>query len=277
MDKWTGWVKLYRAVQEHWLWSDKPFAKGQAWIDLILLANHEDVQVLRGNQLQTFCRGEVAAAMRDLAIRWGWSKHKVHDFLTMLESEGMIGTAKGPQGTIIKLSNYAAFQDDGAEDGNAKGTQKDHVGTTSGPRRDRNKNEKNEKNDKKYIYNADGVNARAKFLLEDGTYYVVTDEELQDLSARYPMLSVPAELQTIESWCEANPGRRKTRSGARRFIVNWLNKAKRDMDTAKMAAQTYAAAGLKPTPKNSFHNFEQRSDSLDALFAGDITGGENEL
>lgn len=37
-----NWVKVNRTVQSHWVWMDKPFSRGQAWIDLILLAQHQD-------------------------------------------------------------------------------------------------------------------------------------------------------------------------------------------------------------------------------------------
>ena len=32
----SGWIKVSRAIQEHWVWDEKPFSKGQAWIDLLL-------------------------------------------------------------------------------------------------------------------------------------------------------------------------------------------------------------------------------------------------
>lgn len=38
----SGWIKIHRDILYHEIWSDKPFSKGQAWIDLILMANHSD-------------------------------------------------------------------------------------------------------------------------------------------------------------------------------------------------------------------------------------------
>ena len=223
----TGWIKLYRAVQRHWLWNDKPFAKGQAWVDLILLANHEDVKVLQGNRPQTFSRGEAAVATRELASRWGWSKHKVMDFLAALETDGMIRTAKGPQGTIIKLSNYDAFQGSDEGEGTAEGPQKDRRRTTPGPLRDHNKNEKNIKNDKneKEIRSA---SARYSFPLKDGTEYGLADEDVAEWEQLYPGLDIAAELRAIKAWCIANPEKRKTRSGAKRFLNGWFARSQRD-------------------------------------------------
>jgi hypothetical protein len=41
-----GWICLHRQIQDHWLWEDRPFSRGQAWIDLLMLANHEDKKMI---------------------------------------------------------------------------------------------------------------------------------------------------------------------------------------------------------------------------------------
>ena len=38
----AGWVKVHRDIQNCWIWEEKPFSRGQAFIDLILMVNHED-------------------------------------------------------------------------------------------------------------------------------------------------------------------------------------------------------------------------------------------
>ena len=54
-----GWIKLHRTLQLHWLWNtEKPFDKRSAWIDLLLLANHEDGKTLFDNELVVVKRGE---------------------------------------------------------------------------------------------------------------------------------------------------------------------------------------------------------------------------
>lgn len=42
----TGWVVLDRKIMDNWVWQDKPFSHGQAWVDMILMANHKDTDVL---------------------------------------------------------------------------------------------------------------------------------------------------------------------------------------------------------------------------------------
>ena len=46
-----GWIKLHRELLLHDLWKYKPFSKGQAWIDLLMLANHKNNKFFLGNEV----------------------------------------------------------------------------------------------------------------------------------------------------------------------------------------------------------------------------------
>ena len=37
-----GWIKLHRSISDNDLWTSEPFSRGQAFVDLILLASHKD-------------------------------------------------------------------------------------------------------------------------------------------------------------------------------------------------------------------------------------------
>ena len=76
MAKNLGWVKLHRTLAYNKLWLSEPFTKGQAWVDLLMLAGRD---------------GIVHASYAWLAKRWQWNhKEKVRRFLAYLEEEGMI-------------------------------------------------------------------------------------------------------------------------------------------------------------------------------------------
>ena len=47
----VGWIKLDRQICDHWLWKDQPFSYGQAWVDLLLNANHKPAKILIKNKL----------------------------------------------------------------------------------------------------------------------------------------------------------------------------------------------------------------------------------
>ena len=111
-----GWICLHRKIMEHYLWDDKPFAKGQAWIDLIMLANHETKKRLYQGEIVEFKRGTVNLSMLALAERWGWDRKKVRSFLKVLESDGMVVTKATTHRTTITLVNYGLYQDIGTTD-----------------------------------------------------------------------------------------------------------------------------------------------------------------
>jgi len=82
------WV--HRELFDHWLWKNKPFSMGQAWIDMIGLANHADVKVPYKDEITTIRRGEFVRSRRALADRWGWNESRVQRFIVLLENDSMI-------------------------------------------------------------------------------------------------------------------------------------------------------------------------------------------
>lgn len=142
-----GWVAIHRKLQEHWLWDEKPFSKGHAWIDLILMANHEEKKVVLGNELIVVKSGEFVTSEFKLMERWGWSKNKVRAFLELLQSDGMIIKKADRKKTTINIVNYKEYSTIPDE----KRPQKDHKKTTRRPQGDceryTNNNDNNDNND----------------------------------------------------------------------------------------------------------------------------------
>ena len=58
--------------------------------------------------------------------------------------------------------------------------------------------------------------------LNDSSFYVVKQEELALWQQSYPAVDVVQQLREMATWCNANPAKRKTRRGIKKFIVNWL-------------------------------------------------------
>lgn len=144
----AGYIKLYREIQEHWTWQDKPFSKGQAWIDLLMMANHDSNKVILGNEIIHVERGCLVTSEVKLAERWGWSRCKVRAFLDLLKQDEMIVKKSDSKKTCLKIVNYSVWQN--SETG--KKQRKDSVQTAFRQRSDTNKNVKNNKNEKKNIY-----------------------------------------------------------------------------------------------------------------------------
>ena len=106
LSKKIGHHPIHRSILDHWLWKKKPFAYGQAWLDLILLANHADSKIIIKSQLVYVKRGQVCRAKKTLAKRWGWTRNRVQRFLKILENDTMVTFKSGHLTTVITLLNY---------------------------------------------------------------------------------------------------------------------------------------------------------------------------
>lgn len=147
-----GWIKLHRCICNNPIWTEEKFNRGSAWVDLILMANHEDKKVLFDGGLIECKRGQKITSIRKLSERWKWSRDKTKRFLDLLQSDGMISYKTDHKKTIINIVNYNVYQDREEKNkpvnGHKKATEKpltDHRPDTEKPLTDTNKNVKNDK------------------------------------------------------------------------------------------------------------------------------------
>lgn len=148
-----GWIKLHRKILESDLWNSKePFGVRDAWIDLLLLANHADRKILFDGDPYIVKRGQHVTSIRKLSERWHWGIKKTSKYLKVLESEKMIALKISKRGTHLTILNYAKYQGlediEGTQMDTQEDTQRKHQRTHTTPP---NKNEKNVKNEKKYM------------------------------------------------------------------------------------------------------------------------------
>lgn len=156
-----GYIKLHRAIRDCWIWhDDEPFTKRDAWIDLLLSANHADKKILYEGKLRTIHAGQFLTSLVKLSDRWKWDRKRVRKFLDVLENDNMITTDRTAHGTTITLVNWEKYQIDGTTDGTTDGQ---HMGQQWDNTWDTNKNDKEcKKNDKK------NNKATAKQFVSDG-------------------------------------------------------------------------------------------------------------
>ena len=58
--------------------------------------------------------------------------------------------------------------------------------------------------------------------LNDKTEYPVYDDDVKEYKSLYPAVDVEQQLRNMKGWCDANPSKRKTSKGIKRFITSWL-------------------------------------------------------
>ena len=136
-----GWIKLHRQIVDGDLWNGtEPFDRRSAWIDLLLMVNHEPAEIMSGNKVFRIDRGQTWTTIKELSTRWRWSTKKTRLFIETLQRLRMVSANGQTKGTLLTVENYDIYQGQGQTDNTSKGKQ-----------RANNKNKK-DKTDKKYIY-----------------------------------------------------------------------------------------------------------------------------
>ena len=104
-----GWIKLYRDIAEHWVYTDPRLLK--VWIDILLSANHKPATVAVKGQLVDIKPGQFWTSLRKLSVKWGVNERTVKKYIALLQSDGMIfADFQVGYGTLITVHNYGVYQ-----------------------------------------------------------------------------------------------------------------------------------------------------------------------
>lgn len=172
MSKGLGWISLHRSIQNHWLFQEeRKFSKFEAWIDLILIANHKDGKVMHDGQLITVKRGQKLTSLRKLGNQWNWSITKVDKFLNILHDDGMIVLKKDTKKTLVTIVNYDVYQNEDIEKRQRNDTEKNQ-------KENRKDSEKKQKETNNNVNNVNKVN-------NDNNPQSVSDEDFKRIVDYY--------------------------------------------------------------------------------------------
>jgi uncharacterized phage protein (TIGR02220 family) len=105
----SGWIKLHREINSHWIWSNSDYFKW--WIDILLEVNHTPAKVLIKGKVYNCGRGEKLYSLDTWASRWGTNKSKVKRFLEMLQKDEMICVKNETQTTRVTICKYDDYQE----------------------------------------------------------------------------------------------------------------------------------------------------------------------
>ncbi len=148
-----GWISVHRSLLDHHFWGCEKFTKGQAWVDLMLNANHKENKVMIKGRLIVVQRGEQIRSQVTLAETWKWNPRTVKKFLELLISDSMITVKSTELTTHITICNYNEYQNNAEESAeqttehSAEGVQSRLQSTVQTNNNTNNAN--NEKNDNK--------------------------------------------------------------------------------------------------------------------------------
>ena len=81
------------------------------------------------------------------------------------------------------------------------------------------------------------------FLLNDGSEYGISRRQVDEFQRLFPAIDAMQELRNLTAWCLGNKPQRKTRSGAMRFVTNWLSRAQNRGGSSGNVRQLQAVGG----------------------------------
>jgi CTP-dependent riboflavin kinase len=231
-----GWIKLHRQICDSAIWSgdeQEPFDRRSAWIDLLLIANHQDNQTVFDGKAVVVKRGQKITSVRKLAERWHWSVNRTSRYLKLLEDLEMITKESDSRRTLLTIVNYEVFQgcENSDEDSHGDSIEySDRTLTNTVMEHSRiqsritNKNVKNDKNEKKEKNEKNEKNIYGTF-----NNVKLTDDEYQKLKDKFPDYE-----QRIDNLSEYIASKGKRYSSHYATILNWSRKDTKPTTSAYM-------------------------------------------
>ena len=220
-----SWIKIYRKLESHWIWNDKPeYLK--IWIGLLLRTKWTPARIRQGTGYLNLQRGELAIGLHEFADYCKVGVGFVRKFLKLAENDGMISVKSNKHGTIVKVIKYNDLQSRGNQ--SEQEPNKNRTRTEQEPnnsiRKKEYKKERMEENNNVSMYAPTSSEVVANLPQNDGNLFQITKEQYKRWQELYPAVNVKSELSKIIGWLEANPSRRKTKRGMLSFVNRWLSK-----------------------------------------------------
>ena len=107
-----GWISLHRKILDNpILSSSRIYSRMEAFIFLLLRANHSDRNVPIGVVLYNVKKGQMITSQMKLCKQFKWGNTKLRNYLKLLENDGMIEVKTETNLTRITILNYESYQD----------------------------------------------------------------------------------------------------------------------------------------------------------------------
>ncbi|HCZ3839945.1 TPA: DnaD domain-containing protein [Staphylococcus aureus] len=265
----TGWISIDRSIQNHWLFKEKrTFSKFEAWIYLLMEANHSKAKVPIGNQIVTVERGQRLTSILTLSDLFNWSRFKVKTFLDLLESDGMLEVKTTSKYTLITIVNYDFYQSEQGRNqhqNDIKPTSKQHqsnINPTSKQHQtntNNNDNKDNKDNNEKNVNNEKKKTTAFDFFQDNG-FGFITSYNLDDLNYYLDSFENDSDEIVTASLKIAKDRNKVTWGYAKSILNTWLNAnlksieqvrafEKQQLESKKQNYKPFVKQSKEKTPK----------------------------
>ncbi|EKK3026379.1 DnaD domain-containing protein [Staphylococcus aureus] len=262
----TGWISIDRSIQNHWLFKEKrTFSKFEAWIYLLMEANHSKAKVPIGNQIVTVERGQRLTSILTLSDLFNWSRFKVKTFLDLLESDGMLEVKTTSKYTLITIVNYDFYQSEQGRNqhqNDIKPTSTQHqsnINPTSKQHQTNTNNNDNKDNNEKNVNNEKKKTTAFDFFQDNG-FGFITSYNLDDLNYYLDSFENDSDEIVTASLKIAKDRNKVTWGYAKSILNTWLNAnlksieqvrafEKQQLESKKQNYKPFVKQSKEKTPK----------------------------
>ncbi|EOD8674838.1 DnaD domain protein [Staphylococcus aureus] len=262
----TGWISIDRSIQNHWLFKEKrTFSKFEAWIYLLMEANHSKAKVPIGNQIVTVERGQRLTSILTLSDLFNWSRFKVKTFLDLLESDGMLEVKTTSKYTLITIVNYDFYQSEQGRNqhqNDIKPTSKQHqsnINPTSKQHQTNTNNNDNKDNNEKNVNNEKKKTTAFDFFQDNG-FGFITSYNLDDLNYYLDSFENDSDEIVTASLKIAKDRNKVTWGYAKSILNTWFNAnlksieqvrafEKQQLESKKQNYKPFVKQSKEKTPK----------------------------
>ncbi|HHM2692255.1 TPA: DnaD domain protein [Staphylococcus aureus] len=262
----TGWISIDRSIQNHWLFKEKrTFSKFEAWIYLLMEADHSKAKVPIGNQIVTVERGQRLTSILTLSDLFNWSRFKVKTFLDLLESDGMLEVKTTSKYTLITIVNYDFYQSEQGRNqhqNDIKPTSKQHqsnINPTSKQHQTNTNNNDNKDNNEKNVNNEKKKTTAFDFFQDNG-FGFITSYNLDDLNYYLDSFENDSDEIVTASLKIAKDRNKVTWGYAKSILNTWLNAnlksieqvrafEKQQLESKKQNYKPFVKQSKEKTPK----------------------------
>ncbi|EUR30665.1 primosome subunit DnaD [Staphylococcus aureus SJOS6061] len=262
----TGWISIDRSIQNHWLFKEKrTFSKFEAWIYLLMEANHSKAKMPIGNQIVTVERGQRLTSILTLSDLFNWSRFKVKTFLDLLESDGMLEVKTTSKYTLITIVNYDFYQSEQGRNqhqNDIKPTSKQHqsnINPTSKQHQTNTNNNDNKDNNEKNVNNEKKKTTAFDFFQDNG-FGFITSYNLDDLNYYLDSFENDSDEIVTASLKIAKDRNKVTWGYAKSILNTWLNAnlksieqvrafEKQQLESKKQNYKPFVKQSKEKTPK----------------------------
>ena len=140
-----GWISLHRKILDNpILTRGRAYSRFEAFVYMLLKANHKDNEVLIGNQKIQVKKGSFITSQKKLMKEFNWGTSRLRNFLKLLQNDDMIEINTNAISTYITINNYKTLQ--GLQTANKSETNRKQTDSKSLTKTNNNENTVNNDN-----------------------------------------------------------------------------------------------------------------------------------